>query len=292
MKVIQSRPDDPVRMTRSRLIGLLRCPLDGGIFSEEPDRLVCIGCGFKAPVEDGIVSLLGPREEEGRREQTIREREYQQTLPPLSARDWMEISPTLVALGLNETEIVLELGAGSGRYTRELARLSAAVVAVDFSRQGLLQIARRRMTNVLPVQCDIASLRVARGSFGRVLSTLTSNLPDRTPLYRLAAEAGGRAVFSAHHYGWNARLRRIPRIGYYDGSKIFRQYLTAAELRGECAAFFERVTTAPVSVTLPGTGRLGLPVERLSGVLEGVPFLRSFGDILLGVAKRPKNAPL
>ena len=283
---------DSVRLTGSRLIELLRCPLDRGVFAAEPGRLVCQGCGFKAAVEDGVVSLLGPQGEEGRREQTIREREYRQALPPLSRQDWMEVRPTLAALGLTGTEILLELGAGSGRYTQELARSSAAVVAVDFSRQGLMQIAHRGMENVLAVQCDIASLRVAPGSFHRVLSTLTSNLPDRTPLYRLAAEAGGRAVFSAHHYGWNSRLRHIPRIGFYEGSKIFRQYLTAAELRTETEAFFERVTTVPISVVLPGTGRLGLPVERLSGVLEGVPLLRGFGDILLGVAEQPKSVSL
>jgi SAM-dependent methyltransferase len=269
------------------LVKLLRCPLDGGIFASAPHQLVCTSCQFTSPIEDGIVSLFGPEDDEGRHEQAIREQEYQQELPPLSREDQMEMVPTMAALQLTGKEVVLELGAGSGRYTREIARASAAVVAVDFSRRGLLQIARQRMLNVLAVQCDIARLRVAPHAFDRVLSTLTSNLADRTPLYRLAAAAGGRSIFSAHHYGWNAKLRHIVKTGHYSGSEIFRQYLTAGELRRETAAFFGRVDVRPIAAMLPGSGRLGLPIDRLSYVLERLPGLRNFGDLLLGVAEQP-----
>src|SRR5438094_2773298 len=207
-------------MNRDELFRLLRCPLDGGEFLSGSGKLQCRTCRYTAPIEDGIVSLLGPEDEEARRELAIREQEFRHELPRLRREDLLDMVPTMAALQLRGSEVVLELGAGSGRYTREIARSSAGVIAVDFSRRGLLQIARAGMDNVLPVQSDIARLGVAPNAFQRLLSTLTSNLPDRKPLYRLAAAAGGRFVFSTHHYGWNARFRGVEKTGRYAGSGI------------------------------------------------------------------------
>src|SRR5256885_17206768 len=49
----------------------------------------------------------------------------------------MEMRPTMAALAPLRDRVVLELGAGTGRYTVELASESRAVLAVHFSAHSL-----------------------------------------------------------------------------------------------------------------------------------------------------------
>src|SRR5688572_25395151 len=139
---------------------VIRCSRCG----KSTDDLSC-SCGWSAAVRDGIITLPSAgMHAESERELAVREQQYQMdgTAAP-DPLDLAEMVPHIEALRLSGSESLLEIGAGSGRYTAQLASRCSSIVAVDFSREGLTQIARclAGQPHVIPVQADIADLRVA-----------------------------------------------------------------------------------------------------------------------------------
>jgi SAM-dependent methyltransferase len=289
-------------------LSFFRCPVDGGELSLQPDShpdvvqnaFVACSCGFKASVREGIL-ILGEdgSDDQSRRERRLRDEEYRsEPSPHDTVLDRMEIPPTLRALRLTGRDAVLELGAGSGRYTIQLANRCRELVAIDFSLEGLKRLAERLppTSPVSLVQADISRLAVAPGSFDRVLSTLTSNLPSqalRQRMFALAAQAcdsqRGLFVLGAHHWGATAKRSGISREGLYDGDGIYRYFMSTGEVCQAAAAFFRTVRARPIVVTPPGALRLHLPLVALQRILEYLPFIRSYGQIVLGICRVPKE---
>jgi SAM-dependent methyltransferase len=232
---------------------------------------------------------------ESARERVARDKQYAEAVAkPLTDWDRIEMDSHIRALRLTGSERVLELGAGSGRYTLRLESLCRLVVAVDISLAGLTRIAKQvpAPNKVALLQADISHLQFRGQGFDRVLSTLTSNLPTRelrSRMFQLAAESlapGGIFVFGAHHWGPAALRQQLPKEGYYDGDGIYRYYMTTQELKSEAQQYFSRVAVRPVCVAPPGSMRLGLPIYPVSRFCEQIPMLRNFGKLLLGVAEK------
>jgi 23S rRNA (adenine-N6)-dimethyltransferase len=82
--------------------------------------------------------------------------------------------------GVLPTELVLDLGAGSGRLTTELAHVAERVIAVELDRQWAERL-RGRWDNVLVLNADAAIIELPREPF-----RVVANLPfDRTtPILR------------------------------------------------------------------------------------------------------------
>jgi SAM-dependent methyltransferase len=216
----------------------------------------------------------------------------------------MEMRPTLAALAPLNDQIVLELGAGTGRYTVELVKECRALLAVDFSARSLETLAAKlsdpgfqSRARVGLIQADVTRPCPAPRAFDRILSTLVSNLPTRThraDMYRLAAGAlrgGGTFVFSAHHYGPRQRVRREPIRGRYTEDGIYRRLLSKQEILDELGPYFGRVSCRPIQVALPFTYRWpGFPLESLSRLAERSPLLKQLGFLLLATARQPMRA--
>ena len=299
------------------LVARLGCTRDGAPLAIDPDaerragdaaiqrgRLACTTCDASYPIEEGILCLLpaDALQGESRHEQQLRDR-YAQKLD--AGTPWydddhnrMEMVPTLEALQLEPSAVLLELGCGDGRYTVPLEARARAVLAVDFSIESL-RMARRRLAgrgNVGLVQADVATMRVAPAGFERVFSTLVSNLPTREhrdALYRLASNAlapGGRFVYSTHHHGLRQRLSGKSKSGRYHEGGIFRYNFSRQECRREVMQAFGAAHVRPISVYFPFTMRLGIPLLAQSRLCERIPLVNLLGNLLLCVATQPVAA--
>lgn len=286
----------------------LRCPTDSGCLEAldasmsfaVAGRVRCQACGSTYLIADGILSLLltDHLHPESAREMAVRDGKNAAILggarSEWSSRtaDGMEVGPTLDAVGPTAGLVVLELGCGAGRYTLALATNATAVVAVDFSRAGLLLLRRKLAPDacVALVQADVTKPHAAPQRFDRVLSTLHSNLPDAR--HRIASIAhvaqslnrGGRAVISMHHFSGRDRLAGVAASGRYPDSGIFRYYMTRAEAVRESAPFFARVRFAHIGASIPGLR--SVTAARLAARL---PLVRSaLSRLFLAVCEQPR----
>lgn len=300
------------------LISVLRCADDGSALSLDQHSqlsenrqlvqkgvLLCSACCRAFPIENGILNLLDAdaMDEESQRELTIRDERASKTarakMPAWYDNDFgrAELIPTLDAVSAGPGQMVLELGCGDGRYTLILAGQCSWVVAVDFSLESLRTLQQRpqHYENIALVLGDITALKVQSKTFDRVLSTLVSNLPSRAhrdAMYRLAAAAlkpGGRFVFSTHYHGLWQRLSGESQSGRYKESGIYRYYFTLRECRAEAGRFFSLVTARTIQFHLPFAGRLGLPLVKISRMLESFPLLNRLGHLILCTAEQPTN---
>jgi SAM-dependent methyltransferase len=267
----------------------------------------CTRCLREVRVERGILRLLDDSGLDGEsahelrlRDDMAQDADYAEGFRAtwrLRQIDLAETSPTLEAMGPLEDKAILELGCGTGRYTTELAKANRMLLALDFSMTSLARLATKLegcLTTGL-VQADVTKLTVAPRQFDLVFSTLVSNLPThahREAMYRLVKEAlkdDGQFVFSTHHHGVRQRLRGETADGRYSGGGIYRRLFTRREIDEEMAPYFEESTSRPIQVTIPLTWHLGLPLAKLSRVLEHVPLVNQLGNILLVTARRRKH---
>jgi len=298
------------------LISAFRCIKDGTVLRLDRDSrlcdnhalvwqgaLLCDACCGAFPIDKGILNLLDANalDEESRREFTIRD-ERAAKAAGTKGPAWYdneygrtELIPTIEALSAGPGAMVLELGCGDGRYTLVLAGECRWVVAVDFSLESLriMQQRQQNRRNIALVLGDITTMKVHTAAFDRVLSTLVSNLPSRAhrdAMYRLAAAAlkpEGRFVFSTHHHGLWQKLSGKSQAGRYKESGIYRYHFTLSECQTEAQHFFASVTARPIQFHLPFAGRLGLPLVKMSRMLESIPLFNQMGHLVLCTAEQP-----
>ena len=198
----------------------------------------CATCGKVHRIDDGILTLLGADRLHPESAKEMEQRDIKNaSILSGACQEWtssiiesIEVRPTLAAVSAAPGMVVLEIGCGSGRYTVDLARGAAAVVAVDFSRPGLLLLRQKLASeaSVALVQADVTRPYVTASAFDCALSTLHSNLPDAR--HRLASlrhlsqalKLEGRAVISMHHLSGRDRLIGMPAAGRYPDSGIFK----------------------------------------------------------------------
>jgi hypothetical protein len=166
------------------------------------------------------------------------------------------------------------------------------VVAVDFSRAGLMVLKRKMHaeSRVALVQADVTRPYAAARAFDRLLSTLHSNLPGTDArgraidLARQALSSRGCAVISMHHYNIRNLLLREPAVGRYRDSGIVRYFLTQRESVRELSPFFAQVEYRFIAPHVPLIPSVGL--ARACASARG---LRSaFGELFLAIASEPR----
>ena len=292
-------------------LSLVRCMRDGGDLqlADGPAGLSgganiearCERCGESYPVRDGILDLLGdsePTDDRSRLEMHARDQDARNNhpygLPPWHPpwRDALEVAPTLRRLGSVRERTVLELGCGTGLYTRLLVQRGARVLAVDFSLDSL-RINRAHLPSgsaAAFVRADVSRLRLKPGAFDLALSTLYSNLPtvglrkSTSLAVREALRHGGRFVVSAHHQDLKRRYARIEPAGVYsEDFPVFYQCFTRAELRRELSVFGE-VRVDAIAIFWPYLSRIERLRSPLSRLGESLPLLRDLGLLLVANA--------
>lgn len=297
-------------------VSRILCTHDGAALAPAPDcqldpsgnsilsgGLRCTSCAARFEFDGGILNMMGTAtlDNESAHERSVRDTEAAEQSAAIESLAWqqndhemMEVIPTLESLRLAPGSTVLELGCGDGRLTVHIAKLCGSVMAVDFSI-GALRILQRRLPNASHIGLvlgDVTTLRLGSG-FDRVLAWPVSNLPTREhrrAMYRVAASAvhpDGRVVFSMHHFGFWQRLKGEPKSGRYSGNGVYRYIFTMRECRAEVRPHFRTVDVRPVQIYVPFARRLGLPILRLSRMLERVPLINRFGALVVCTAQRP-----
>lgn len=275
--------------------GQLQCSAPGPFLLDAVVR--CCDCNHAYKIQNGILRLLAPAalDAESAHERFVRDEQAVIADYEWESEAWTqkEIVPTLKESEPLKSSRVLELGAGTGRYSVRMAERGAHLIAADFSFVALASLAQRVKPDwsIGLIEADCTQLRVRR-SFDLVASTLMSNLPTiehRQALYKVVANAlreGGKFVFSTHHFSWQARLERKARSGYYREGGIYRYLFEVAEIRREVARHFESVSCRPIQIHIPLAGRFGAALT-LSRLSERIWPLNRLGELLLVTAKRP-----
>lgn len=125
-------------------------------------------------------------------------------------RSWRR--STRAALQLKAGERVLDLGAGTGVSTEELARSGAYVVGLDISL-GMLAVGRRARPKVPLVAGDALNLPFADATFDAVTTSFVIRNVANTPaaLRELArvTKPGGRLVICEFSHPTNGPFRKV-----------------------------------------------------------------------------------
>ena len=286
------------------LINLIRCNIDGGELAIErltadgdyiiQGNIKCMKCGTVFKVQDGILDMLGKEIKDDKLslyEMQVRDKIAIDAIETFNELDEMEVPSTLQRLGNTANKTILELGCGTGRFTRKLTGNCDAILAVDFSKESLAVNARLMPANqsVGLVRADVSKLRLKQNSFDLALSTLYSNLP--TSEIRLASsrcvfdalKPMGRYVLSAHHHEIRERLKGIKPAGEYDNG-IFYQSFTKQSLRQELKGCFSKIDFSTICIWLPYISRFEAARVFISKMSERIPLLNNLGALLLATA--------
>jgi SAM-dependent methyltransferase len=210
----------------------------------------------------------------------------------------------LEALDARAGEDILELGCGSGAYTRELLRAGAQVTATEYALAQLSQ-AKRNVGEDGPVNFqleDAQSLSLADSSFDKVLlSEVVEHVPHAD---RAIAEAtrvlrpGGLLVASTPSrvaplnlaYGVKRRVRRYAFNEHLHEftPRSFRR-LVASHLDVESLEFANFVLPYPVDEIYLRVGSPGLAaLELIERALQRAPLARRLGWTMV---MRARKAP-
>ena len=214
-------------------LDLLACPTCRGRLepNEEDSQLNCPRCQVGLPFTDGVLRALDLRLDHA--EDRIKQREvvardqaaddYDQG--EMSARNSMEIPPCLQAMQPGPTDVVTELGCGTGRLTLRYLSQVRRVVALDFSLASLRLVQRRvppgLRDRLLLIHADITAPPLARAAFTKAVSfQVLEHLPtaeSRQQAVTIAADLlrpGGAFTFSVYH--WSLGKQRDANLGVGD----------------------------------------------------------------------------
>jgi ubiquinone/menaquinone biosynthesis C-methylase UbiE/uncharacterized protein YbaR (Trm112 family) len=288
-----------------KLISSLVCQKDKQPLSEDivwegdekkilKGSLVCKQCRTAYEIKDGILDLLmGQQGLDDILTLEIKERDKQADSydKRMSIRYEREVPSTIKQLGDYRGKKLIDYGCGTGRITEELLACDA-ILAADFSRQSLLEFAKKLgdKDNVGLVLADVSQLVTAPEYFALALSSqVYEHIPTKEPRLKHLKNisetlaANGRFVCSAYYHDLRRRLRKEPIEGYHE-EVIFYHYFTLKEIKDEFKAVFKIKRAKIIDITLPLETRLGLS-KMLGGyasrVFENFPLVNSLGHLVL-----------
>lgn len=193
---------------------------------------------------------------------------------------WMgetELALLLRLLAPHPGESLLDVGCGSGWFTRRLAARGLAVTGLDID-PAMLAYAQGRDAATHYLRGDASALPFADGAFDTVVSvTALCFVPDwRRALGEMVRVARRRVVvglLNRHSLLWR-RKGRQGGVGGYQGAR----WHTGRELRQALATLPVRRVRPRTALFLPGAGPLARRLERL------LPSLLPWGGFLAVVA--------
>lgn len=262
-------------------------------------RLDCSTCGASYSVAGGIPRLLPLLDSQA-------DSSWEAKLTEASARDSdanlydsgldtyesdVELGVLISALQARPRDVVLDLGAGTGRLTTMLASIGAHVLAVDISSESLAL--NRSRCDELPgivvdqVVADVCYLpfrdrtanRAGSGMLLEHLPTATERRRFTREIYRVLKPRGTLAL-TAYNYSW-AKRRQGDREDYHDGQLYYYRF-SSTELRELLSQFHVKRITAILS--RPGRMLRSRLLDRLTALVPAVAEVT--GTLLFAHAER------
>jgi len=218
----------------------------------------------------------------------------------MSLRQKRRVGMFVEAASIKEGKRILEIGCGTGNYTRELSKTMADITAVDLS-QELLDLAKRNsFANVEYRLADIENLPFRDGTFDAVVGNSVLHHCNIYPALceiRRVLKDGGRVAFSEPnmlnpHVFLQKKVKFLKRLaGDSPGETAFFKWRLKGNL---IRAGFSDIVVQPFDFLYPFTpsGIIKI-VNKLGMVLENIPVIKEIAGSLViyaGVDKRTKNA--
>ncbi|MBI4317742.1 MAG: methyltransferase domain-containing protein [Chloroflexi bacterium] len=310
------------------LLEFLACPDDGNEVLDlenervQPDtgdvqfgHLICRRCGRSYPIVQGIPSMLpqslstladkpvragtceaGDQINEMRARDQLADK-YGRDVVARNHRNRVEVEATLRNLAAAPSDVILDAGAGPGRFELALERSCRAIVALDFSMTSLLLLASRLSQKsrqvVHPVQGDLLNLPLRHDTFDKCLSFgVLEHIPSRAGKHRAidqlrrVLQPGGRLVVVTYNHNVYARRKGV-RTGYHLG-RIYFENLTRQEFLEMLQPQLAVEEVSGVYNRLPKglsdrLGELGYWIDR---AMERTPLSNWFAYMLLARCKK------
>ena len=288
------------------IVRFIKCQKDSGnltvgnsdIFNNRivDGSLKCTDCGTIYRIKQGILNLVSLQDSlDTISAQEVKARDKEAETFDEMHRDLraeMETVSTFAHLGKVSGKNIIEFGCGTGRYTTKLLQEPNQVVALDFSMQSLLVLAKKLKAeaNIGLILADITQVCIARESFDLALSfQVLEHIPDKLQRAAFLEKVNkclrydGIFLCTAYHYDLRRRLRKMPPEGFHP-SNIFFHCFVISELKREARRCFKETHIHPIQIELPFTRRLGLTGSSIVGLskrLEHVPVLNNFGQLVI-----------
>jgi SAM-dependent methyltransferase len=278
---------------------VLRCPSDGASLSivEKPypsttdahGKLRCSSCEREYPVDHGIVRFIsspsGEDLDDEIKASEMKARDLEAPVAGMSdAKDIIYTPPILKALDPRPSDLVVDLGCGSGftamRYVHRVGRL----VGLDFSMESL-RLFRRRLSpelreRVLLVQADLCRPPLAKHVFDKAISAgVLEHVPTdearRKAMISISELLRPGGQFTCTVYNWSLQKQFEGGAGIGDNTRkegfhnsgIYYYNFDASEFRDMLDSAGMRVSKMHgLVVPFRGAGLLGrltVPLNRL-----------------------------
>lgn len=167
--------------------------------------------------------------------------------------DWVEKTTILNALNLKREDIVLDVGCGTGRFTREIAKRCKKVYGVDFSPESIEVLNKKAkqegIENIESYICDITKQLPIKEAVDKVLSVqVIQHIPTEAErclvmnnLYNQLND-GGVCVISLYNWGFASKGGLLKEGRFSNG--IYYNRFTSNEIE----ALFEKCGFKNISV--------------------------------------------
>ena len=225
--------------------------------------------------------------EDKRKEMSIRNKEAQiYDLQYSRYRKNVEIEVTLANFEIEKSDLVLDAGAGTGRFTVEFAKKGAEIVAIDYSLESL-KINRAR-SNCHVIVADICYLPFRSSVFDKTASigvfqhipTWKSRFDGLEEILRVSKKGG---EFLVSVYNHNLRTGGLDKQGYHSRGSIYYYCFHFTEFKNMLVQVFPKILDLRgiliFSFLMDGFYKKGL--ERLVLIFEYL-IEKTFLSLLLG----------
>jgi SAM-dependent methyltransferase len=142
-----------------------------------------------------------------------------------------EIAPVIKAINPVKSDLILDLGSGTGRATVELVREGSRVVAIDYSAESLRVCRKRCLGRANTVCADIGFLPLRQFSLNKVASCqVIEHIPgeaNRIGVFNEVSRvtrSGGLFVITVYNYGIKQKITKSKKDGYHGGRIYFHRF--------------------------------------------------------------------